>query len=87
MRTEPTISFLLRLLLNVTFTSVILLRIFMSRHAVKINLHWEALDMHIFFFRTFGLLECLANSEKDNGDAWQAKQGVILTFSVEYHLL
>lgn len=82
MWTEPTISSSLRLLLNVTFISIVLLCVFMSRHAVKINLHWEALDVHnfIFVFGTFGLPECLTNSEKDNGDAWQAKKRAILTF-------
>lgn len=49
-QTKPTISSLLRLLLNVMFISTVLLCVFMSRHAVKINLHWEDLDMHKYFF-------------------------------------
>lgn len=59
----------------------------MTRHAVKMNLHHEALNMHAFFSRTFSLLEWRAYSAKYNGDVVERKEQMTLTFSVKYHLL
>lgn len=80
---KPTIRWALRLLSNIPFISIIPHCVFfMSRRAVKINLRWEALNMHGFFSGH----SARSNAWKDNGDVVERKQSDLIS-CVKYWLL